>query len=85
MNSEKTIKDYSKKLEKLGLELLKIQYDFKIKDNPSEKYWIKKIQEFKKYHEKVVDYFTNTGLKKFKNLKNIMKRLLIILPNPILG
>jgi hypothetical protein len=60
MNSEKTIKDYSKKLEKLGLELLKIQYDFKIKDNPSEKYWIKKIQEFKKYHEKVVDYFTQS-------------------------
>jgi benzoyl-CoA reductase/2-hydroxyglutaryl-CoA dehydratase subunit BcrC/BadD/HgdB len=60
MDSEKTIKDYSKKLEKLGLELLKIQYDFKIKDNPSEKYWIKKIQEFKKYHEKVVDYFTQS-------------------------
>ncbi|MDH3618359.1 MAG: hypothetical protein OEM89_06510 [Nitrosopumilus sp.] len=60
MDSEKTIKDYSKKLEKLGLELLKIQYDFKIKDNPSEKYWVKKIQEFKKYHEKVVDYFTQS-------------------------
>jgi len=60
MDSEKTIKEYSKKLEKLGLELLKIQYDFKIKDNPSEKYWVKKIQEFKKYHEKVVDYFTQS-------------------------
>jgi hypothetical protein len=60
MDSEKTIKEQSKKLEKLGLELLKIQYDFKIKDNPSEKYWIKKIQEFKNYHEKVVEYFTQS-------------------------
>ena len=60
MDSENTIKEHSKKLEKLGLELLKIQYDFKIKDNPSEKYWNKKIQEFKNYHEKVVDYFTQS-------------------------
>ena len=40
MDSKKTKKEHSEKLEKLGVELSKIQYDFKIKDKPSEKYWI---------------------------------------------
>jgi hypothetical protein len=51
-------KEHSEKLEKLGVELSKIQYDFKIKDNPSEKYWTKRIQEYKKYRNKVTEYFT---------------------------
>ena len=51
-------KEYSEKLEKLGVELSKFQYDFKIKDNPSEKYWVKRIQEYEKYHNKVTEYFT---------------------------
>jgi len=58
MDSKKTKKEYSEKLEKLGVELSKIQYDFKIKDNPSEKYWNKQIQEYGKYFNKVVEYFT---------------------------
>ncbi len=58
MESDEAIKKYSKKLEKLGVELSKIQYDFKIKDKPSEKYWTKRIQEFRKYHKKTVEYFT---------------------------
>ena len=60
MESEKTIKVYSEKLEKLGMELSKIQYDFKIKDNPSEKYWTKRIQKFENYHKKVAEYFTQS-------------------------
>jgi hypothetical protein len=58
MDSKKTKKEYSEKLEKLGVELSKIQYDFKIKDNPSEKYWAKRIQEYEKYRNKVTEYFT---------------------------
>jgi hypothetical protein len=58
MDSKKTKKEYSEKLEKLGVELSKFQYDFKIKDNPSEKYWVKRIQEYEKYHNKVTEYFT---------------------------
>jgi hypothetical protein len=30
----------------------------KIKDNPSEKYWTKRIQEYEKYRNKVTEYFT---------------------------
>jgi hypothetical protein len=51
-------KEHSERLEKLGIELSKIQYDFKIKDNPSEKYWTKRIQEYEKYRNKVTEYFT---------------------------
>ncbi len=58
MDSEKNIEEYSKKLEKLGAELSKIQYDFKINYKTSERYWTKRIQEFKKYHEKTIEYFT---------------------------
>ena len=58
MESDGEIKKYSKKLEKLGTELSKIQYDFKIKDKPSEKYWAKRIKEFEGYHKKTVEYFT---------------------------
>jgi hypothetical protein len=58
MDSKKTKKEYSEKLEKLGVELSKFQYDFKIKDKPSEKYWAKRIQEYEKYHNKVTEYFT---------------------------
>ena len=47
-----------KKLETLGNELTKIQFDFKIKNNPSEKYWIKRIEEFDTYHKKVIEYFS---------------------------
>jgi hypothetical protein len=59
MNSKHDANEHNKKLEKLGTELSKIQYDFKIKNNPSEKYWLKRIEEFENYHKKVIEYFTH--------------------------
>jgi len=53
------INDQSKTLENLGKELTKIQYDFKIKDNTSEKYWEKRIKEFDIYHKKTIEYFSH--------------------------
>lgn len=58
MESDKVFTEHSEKLGKLGEELSKIQYDFKIKDRPSEKYWNLRIEEFNKYHNKVIEYFT---------------------------
>ncbi len=58
MSSEDKTAEYTKNLEKLGVELSKIQYDFKIKDTSSENYWEKRIQEFCNYHEKTIEYFT---------------------------
>ena len=51
--------ELNQKLEKLGLELTKIQYDFKIKDIPSQKYWEERIEEFNTYHKKTIDYFSH--------------------------
>jgi len=47
-----------KRLEELGNELTKIQFDFKIKNSPSEKYWVKRIDEFDRYHKKAIEYFS---------------------------
>ncbi len=58
MDSDKPIKEYSEILEKLGVELSKIQYDFKIKNKSSEKYWTKRMQEFENYHKKTTEYFS---------------------------
>ena len=52
------IDEQSKKLEILGNELTKIQFDFKLKYTPSKKYWTSRIEEFKIYHEKVTEYFS---------------------------
>lgn len=51
-----------KKLEEFGNELTMIQYDFKIKNNSSEKYWTQRIEEFQVYHKKVIDYFSQVYL-----------------------
>ena len=58
MSSTQDTSEFDKKLEKLGSELSKIQYDFKIKNKTSEKYWSKRIEEYEKYHKKVTEYFT---------------------------
>jgi len=58
MDSENSIKGCEKDLEKLGVELSGIQYNFKIKNEPSEKYWARKIQKFENYHKKAIEYFT---------------------------
>ncbi len=47
-----------KRLEELGNELTEIQFDFKIKNNSSEEYWVKRIKEFDKYHKKAIEYFS---------------------------
>ena len=58
MDSENSIKEYEKNIEKLGTELSAIQYNFKIKNESSEKYWVRKIQGFGNYHKKTIEYFT---------------------------
>jgi len=47
----------SKELEKLGNDLTKIQYDFKIKNTSSKNYWFKRKEEFENYHKKALEYF----------------------------
>ena len=54
---KKSAKKYSEKLSKLGIELGKIQFSYKVEKNPSKEYWQKRIDDFKKYSEKGMKYY----------------------------
>ncbi len=55
---KKSAKEYSDNLAKLGKELAKIQFNYKVIENTTEQYWQKRINEFKKYNEKGTEYYT---------------------------
>jgi len=55
---KKSAKEYSDNLAKLGKELAEIQFNYKVIENTTERYWQKRINEFKKYNEKGTEYYT---------------------------
>jgi len=59
-NLRKSAKEYSEKLAKLGIELGKIQFSYKVEEQPSKEYWQKRIDDFKKYNEKGMEYYNQT-------------------------
>ena len=56
-NLKKSAKEHSEKLAKLGAELGKIQFSYKVENKPSKEYWQKRIDDFKKYNEKGMKYY----------------------------
>ena len=56
-NIKKSLKEHGEKLAKLGMELGKIQFSYKIKRETSKDYWQKRIDDFKKYHTKALEYY----------------------------
>ena len=56
-NLKESVKEYSEKLAKLGIELGKIQFSYKIEKKSSKEYWQHRIEHFKKYNEKVFEYY----------------------------
>jgi len=56
-NLKKTIDEISVKLTKLGIELAEIRFSYKVEAKPSKKYWEKRMNEFKKYNEKGLEYY----------------------------
>ena len=56
-NLKESVKEHSKKLAKLGMELGKIQFSYKIEEKASKEYWQHKIKEFKKHSEKGLEYY----------------------------
>ena len=56
------IDEQKRRLEILGNELTKLQFDFNLKHVPLKKYWESRIEEFKIYHEKVIEYFSQACL-----------------------
>ena len=60
MSEEETkqlVKEQSKKLAKLGMELSEIHFSYKIKEKTSNEYWEKRIKDFKKYTKKSSEYY----------------------------
>ena len=56
-NLKKSAKEYSEKLAKLGVELSEIQFSYKVEEKPSKEYWQNRIDDFKKYSEKGMEYY----------------------------
>ena len=56
-NLKKSAKEHSDKLAKLGMELGKIQLSYKIEEKVTKKYWNQRIEDFKKYNEKGLEYY----------------------------
>ena len=54
---EKKIKEHSDILAKLGTDLAKNQFSYKVKKKKSKEYWIKRITDVKKYNEKGLEYY----------------------------
>ena len=54
---KKAAKENSDKLAKLGMELGEIQFSYRVEEKTSKDYWQKRIQDFKKYSEKGIEYY----------------------------
>jgi argininosuccinate lyase len=53
----KLVKEYSDNLAKLGHDLSKIQFRYKIIENATKEYWKDRIEKFKRYAEKGIEYY----------------------------
>ena len=56
-NRQKMVKEHSDKLAKLGIELSKIQFSYKVEEKTSKEYWQKRIQSFEEYNKKALEYY----------------------------
>lgn len=54
---KKSVKEHSDKLAKLGMELGEIQFNYKSEEKASKEYWQQRIDDFKKYNEKGLEYY----------------------------
>ena len=54
---EKKIKEHSNILAKLGTDLAKSQFSYKVEKKKSKEYWIKRIADVEKYNEKGLEYY----------------------------
>lgn len=54
---KKSAKEHSDKLAKLGMELGEIQFSYKIEEKVTKEYWQKRMEDFKKYNEKGLEYY----------------------------
>ena len=56
-NKQSSVKEHSDKLAKLGMELSKIQFSYKVEEKTSKEYWQKRIESFDQYNKKALEYY----------------------------
>ncbi|MGY5150680.1 MAG: hypothetical protein ACW9XA_00210 [Candidatus Nitrosopumilus sp. bin_6a] len=56
-NLKKSAKEHSDKLAKLGRGLGEIQFSYKIEEKVTKEYWKQRMDDFKKYNEKGLEYY----------------------------
>ena len=56
-NKQKNMKEHSDKLAKIGMELSKIQFSYKVEEKTSKEYWQKRIKNFEEYNKKALEYY----------------------------
>ena len=56
-NLRKAVKEHGEKLAKLGMNLGEIQFSYRMEEKTSKDYWQKRIDDFKNYHEKALEYY----------------------------
>ena len=67
---KKSVMENSDKLARLGTELGEIQFSYKIEEKPTQEYWNKRIEDFKKYSGKGLEYYNQVySLMKLVNEK----------------
>ena len=54
---KKSAKEHSDKLAKLGIELGEIQFSYKIEEKVTKEYWQQRMEDFKNYNEKGLEYY----------------------------
>ena len=56
-NLKKLAKEHSDKLAKLGMDLGEIQFSYRIEEKVTKEYWNQRMDDFKKYNEKGLEYY----------------------------
>ncbi len=54
----RSAKEHSEKLAKLGTELGDIRFSYKIEEKVTKEYWSRRIEDFKRYNEKGLEYYS---------------------------
>ena len=76
-NIKKSVKELGEKLAKLGMTLSEIQFSYKIEEKTSKDYWQKRIDDFKKYYKKALEYYNQVYV--MMNLVNIEESQMFLL------
>ena len=55
---KKKVKEHSKNLSSLGKELSDMKFNYKVLDKTDNEYWKKRIEEYNRYSQKVMEYYS---------------------------